>query len=95
MKVHAAVARALAGRVYSGASDKNDLEEIAARGYRLAFGREPKPDEQARAVAFLRKQPEHLSGCTDTLPMPMPMPSDGLCVPLVTIPTFALPTQIG
>ena len=67
-------ARNLAGRVYSGASNKNDIEEIASRGYRLAFGREPKPDEQARAVEFLRKQPEHLSGCTDTLVMPVPMP---------------------
>jgi Protein of unknown function (DUF1553)/Protein of unknown function (DUF1549) len=67
-------ARALAGRVYSGASNKSDLEEIASRGYLLAFGRGPKPDEQARAVAFLRKQPEILSGCDDALVTPLPYP---------------------
>ena len=66
--------RALAGRVYSGASNVNDLDEIAGRGYRLALGREPRPEELARALAFLRRQPEHLSGCDDTLTMPIPMP---------------------
>ena len=67
-------ARTLAGRVYAAASDRNDLEELASKGYRLSLGREPSPDEKARALAFLRTQPEHLSGCGDSLLMPIPAP---------------------
>ena len=68
-------ARALAGRVYEAEADRSDLEKLASRGYRLSVGREPGPDELARAVAFLRSQPEQLSGgCDDALALPIPMP---------------------
>ena len=67
-------ARMLAGRVYAAASNANDLDEIVSGGYRLSLGREPMPDEKARAAAFLRTQPEHLSGCGDSLPLPIPSP---------------------
>jgi hypothetical protein len=68
------LARHLAGKVYGSASNRADLEELATQGYRLALGRDPQADERARAVAFLRRQPELLSGCVDTLTMPLPMP---------------------
>jgi hypothetical protein len=67
-------ARTLAGRVYAAASDRNDLDELVSQGYRLSLGREPNPDEKAKAVSFLRTQPEHLSGRGDSLLLPVPSP---------------------
>ena len=67
-------ARAVAGRVYSVASDRADLDELVTKGYRLTTGREPNPDERARAVEFLRSQPDHLSGRGEKLTLPIPMP---------------------
>ncbi len=65
--------RYLAGRVLAKVANRVDLNELAAEGYHQAFGRDPRPEEQARAVAFLRRQPDLLSGCDDTLTMPIPM----------------------
>ena len=67
-------ARALAGRVYSVAADRADLDELVAKGYRLALGREPGTEERARAVEFLGSQPEHLSGRGEKLTTPIPLP---------------------
>jgi Protein of unknown function (DUF1553)/Protein of unknown function (DUF1549) len=67
-------ARALAGRVYAVASNRADLDELVTSGYRLALGREPGPEERARAVEFLRSQPDHLSGRGETMTLPIPMP---------------------
>jgi Protein of unknown function (DUF1553)/Protein of unknown function (DUF1549) len=68
------LSRNFAGLVYTTASNRTDLDELATWGYRLAMAREPNADERSRAVAFLRRQPELLSGCDDTLTMPIPMP---------------------
>jgi len=67
-------ARTLAGRVYAVASDRVNLDELATKGYRLALGRDPSPEEQTRAVEFLRSQPEHLSDRGEKLTPPIPMP---------------------
>jgi Protein of unknown function (DUF1553)/Protein of unknown function (DUF1549) len=67
-------ARALAGRVYAVTSDRADLDELVTKGYRLALGREPGPEERTRAVEFLRSQPDHLSGRGEKLTPPIPMP---------------------
>jgi hypothetical protein len=66
--------RYLAGKVYGSVTNRVDLDELATQGYRLALGREPRADERERAVAFLRRQPELLSGCDDALTMPIPLP---------------------
>jgi NAD(P)-dependent dehydrogenase (short-subunit alcohol dehydrogenase family) len=65
-------ARALAGRLYAGAKDRNDKPALVRSAYRLAFGRLPDPDETARGVAFLESQPALLSGRPTRLPMPNP-----------------------
>jgi hypothetical protein len=66
--------RALAGRVYGAASDRNDPDELVSRGYRLALGREPRPDERARSVDFLRSQAELRSGHDEAAVLPTPPP---------------------
>ncbi len=68
------VARSLAGRVYSGAADRNDPGELTVLAFRMALGRAPRPDERERAVAFLRSQPELLSGRETPISLPEPMP---------------------
>ena len=67
-------ARGVAGRVYAAASNSGDLDELAVQGYRLTMGREPTDEERARAVEFLRRSPEHLSGRSEALLAPVPMP---------------------
>ncbi len=68
-------ARALAGRLYREASDRNDRASLIRATYRLAFAREPDPDESARGLAFLESEPALVSGRPAALPVPMP---DGL-----------------
>ena len=68
------LARSLAGKVYEGAPDRTNLDELVSRGYRLALGRGPNPEERARSLTFLRSQPEHLSGAPGPLVLPNPMP---------------------
>jgi hypothetical protein len=72
-------ARAVAGRVYQSATDRNDKPALVARVYRLTFGRTPDAEESARGVAFLEAHPAHLSGRSpDRAPvLPTPMP-DGI-----------------
>ena len=65
-------ARVLAGRVYAGTSNPSDLDELVSNGYRLAIGREPKADERARSVEFLRSQPALLSDRQEQLTLPIP-----------------------
>jgi hypothetical protein len=65
-------ARALAGRLYAGAKDRNDKPALVRSAYRLAFGRLPDADELARGVSFLESQPALLSGRPTRLPMPNP-----------------------
>jgi hypothetical protein len=67
-------ARALAGRVYAVASNRSDLDELATKGYRLAMGRDPSPEERNRAVEFLRSQPDHLSERGEKMTLPFPNP---------------------
>jgi Protein of unknown function (DUF1553)/Protein of unknown function (DUF1549) len=67
-------AQALAGRVYTVASNRSDLDELTTKGYRLAMGRDPAPEERVRGVEFLRSQPDHLSGRGEKLTTPTPMP---------------------
>jgi hypothetical protein len=67
-------ARALAGRIYAAASDRVDLYELVSKGYRLTMGREPGPEEKARALEFLRSQPGLLSDRGEKLTTPVPMP---------------------
>jgi hypothetical protein len=67
-------ARVLAGKVYSVASNRNDLDELASRAYLEAMGRSPGVAERERAVEFLKTQPAQLSGRGDALTTPIPMP---------------------
>ena len=67
-------ARILAGKVYAGAPNLTDLDDLVTRGYRLSMGRDPLPSERDRAVAFLRRQPELLSGRDSKLVTPTPAP---------------------
>lgn len=54
-------ARALAGRVLSTSTDRNDPSSLVAAAYRLSLSRAATPDELTRGVAFLRDQPSLLS----------------------------------
>jgi len=67
-------AQALAGRIYASAADRNDLEALVDRAFRLSLARVPSADERTRAVEFLRAQPDHLSGRPDAPTLPTPMP---------------------
>ena len=50
-------ARALTGRLAS----RDDIQARVALAYRLAYGREPEPDERFQAAAFLSAQARRVS----------------------------------
>jgi hypothetical protein len=68
------LSQSLAGRVYGLVSNRSDQEMLVSQAYRLSMGREPTIDERARSVAFLKHQPELLSGNPEPLTLPIPIP---------------------